>query len=449
MKPDFKNSMLLSVILMLGFFNLKAQNKVYTLQQLIDSTVTRSHLLAIQHWQVQEKTHKLKEDEIKRYPAVVLGGNYQYNFSLGELNVPAGFIGTLPTAAGDQLLPQQSTHLQLGQHQNYTADVSLYQPILQQAKIKTGLDIDRIDIALSEKEQVKLRQQLTLAVQKLYYGILISEKQLEEASNRMEAAQAKLADAESASAAGKIVTANLAGLRAAVAEEEQNILRLDITVQDYRRELASVANIDEHALNTLQAPDTTGTDTYAATTLDFYRSNAEANTELQITRLNREKAQLAIKAARQSSLPDIGLIAGYYYQKGNPILPTSSPYIGINLKWNLTDLFSNRQVTRQREAQLKQAEHAVAYQQQQLYTSIDKAYRKLVQTRALVEVAKKAWKYRQEELKIQQGKQMAGMNVKTDILEIKANLARSVSDLYAAQLSCLLATAELENLVAR
>jgi len=444
---NIKNSILLSVILLFSFIETRAQNNKYTLQQLIDSTITRSHLLAIKSWQVREKTHRLKEDAIKRYPSVILGGNHQYNFSLGELHIPAGSIGVLPTSAGDQLLPQQNTKLQVGQHQNYSVDVSLYQPILQQAKIKTGLDIDRIDIALSEKEEVKLKQQLTLAVRKLYYGILISQKQFEEASIRLEVAKAKLADAQSASTAKKIIASNLAGLHATVAEEEQNMLKLDMAVQDYKQELAALTSMDELFHARLQTPDTLCN--YLIEPIDTYRSSISANTELQITQLNREKSLLAIKAVKQNYLPDIGLIGGYYYQKGNPILPTASPYIGINLKWNLQDVFSNYQVKRQREAQLKQSEHAVAYQQQQLHTEMDKAYRKLTQARALVEVAKKAWRYRQEELKVQQDKQMAGMNVKSDVLEMQANLVRSESDMYAAQLSYLLATAELENIVGR
>lgn len=446
MKSHFKYSIALSAIVMFIYTGLQAQNNAgYTLQQLIDSAVSRSHLVAIKDWQIKEKTHKLKEDAIRRYPSVVLGSTFQYNFSVGELNIPAGSIGVLSTATGDQLLPQQNTNLRVGQHENYSADVSLYQPILQQAKIKTGLDIVKVDIAVSERERVKVKRELTLAVQKLYYGILIAEKQKEEAVARLTLANAKLVETENALIAGKTSPPNLAGLRAIVAEEEQNVLKLDIMLQDYKRELAAIASLDEARLSKLQTPDTTMQD--VTESVDHYIDKISTNTELQIMQLNREKARLAIKAAKQSNLPDVGFIAGYYYQKGNPILPTSSPYIGINLKWNLQDLFSNHQVAHQRQAQLKQAEHALAYQQQQLYTDINKTYRKVSQTKALVQAARKAWKYRCEELKVQQDKQAAGLNVTTDVLEVKANLSKSESDLYSAELSYLLAKAELESLI--
>lgn len=447
MNPTIKGSILLSLLLLIVYSDLKAQQEAsYSLQQLIDSAVSRSYLIALKNWQIQEKMSKLKEDGIKRYPSVVLGGNYQHNFSLAELNIPAGIIGTIPTTSGSQLLPEKNTPLNIGQHTNYSADVSLYQPILQQVKIKTGLEIDKTDIRLSEAEKTTVIRQLTLTVQKLYYGILIAQKQMDEASAKLAMAQAKLADAKSALDAGKVIPSNLSGLHASVAEEEQNVLKLDILMQDYKRELASVTNLNTNEDILLQPLDTTAIAIDSIEPVDSYQRMIAANSDLQIAKLNREKALLAIKAARQSNLPDIGLTGGYYYQRGNPLLPTSSPYIGINLKWNLQDIFSNHHVQRQREAQLKQAELNVSYQQQQLRTDIDKAHHKVIQTRALRDVAKKALLYRMAEFKVQQHKQISGLDIKSNMLEVKASLAKAEADFYAAQLSHLVAMAELRNL---
>lgn len=439
--------MLLLVILMFIHLGLQAQTSSYSIQQLIDSTISNNHLVSIKNWQIRERMSKLKEDGIKRYPSATLGGNYQHNFSLARLNIPAGTIGSIPASTGgNHLLPEENTQLPVGEHTNYSADVSLYQPILQQAKIRTGLDIDRIDIKLSEKEKAKVIQQLTLVVQKLYYAILIGEKQMEEATLKLEIAQIKLSDAEVALAAGKAIASNLSGLQALVAEEEQNVLKLNIMIQDYKLELANVANInvDDSSVIKLQPLDTSVTFTESIDSIDT--NNISTNADIEIAQLNMDKAVLGIKAARQSNLPDVGLIAGYYYQKGNPILPTTSPYIGISLRWNLQDLLSSHQVSRQHEAQLKQAEHNLRYQQQQLQAELAKAYRKVNQTKALISATSKALKYRREELKVLQDKQGSGLDAKNSIIEIKTNLIKSESDFYSAHLSYLLAIDELKNL---
>jgi len=423
---------------------LKAQNNVpYSLQQLIDSALTNNHQLSIKSLQVQERMSRLKEDGVKRYPSATLSASTQYVFTLGELSIPAGALGTVATNTGSaQPLPGESTQLRLGQHQNYNIDLSVYQPILEQSKIGTALEIDKVEIRLSEKERARAASQLTLAVQKIYYAILIARKQLEQATAQLDLARARLLDIETALAAGKTVGSDILGLQANVAEEEHNVLRQSIVLQDYTSELKNITGITRGDVS-IQPMDTT---TIAIGSIDFYRERIAANPDVQIAKINKEKALLGIKAARQANLPDIGLTAGYYYQKGNPILPTTSPHIGISFRWNIQDLFSNYHSQRQREYQFKQSEQYVAYQQQLYTTDLDKAYRKLDQLKALMDVARKTVSYRNAELKVQQDRQSSGFNVTTSLLDAKSSLSKAEADFYAAQLSYLYAAAELKNL---
>jgi outer membrane protein len=167
-----------------------------------------------------------------------------------------------------------------------------------------------------------------------------------------------------------------------------------------------------------------------------------SNVDLQIASIIKSKAILGIKAARQSNLPDVGLIAGYSYQKGNPLLPSNNPFVGVNLRWNIQDLLSNKEILKQREFQVKEAEENIANTKEQVNNDIDKAYRKIIQIRELIGVAKKTVAFRKEEMKLEEDKQAAGLNLKTDLLNSKALLAKSEADMYAAQLSYTLAVLE-------
>jgi outer membrane protein TolC len=133
-------------------------------------------------------------------------------------------------------------------------------------------------------------------------------------------------------------------------------------------------------------------------------------------------------------------------QQGSPVLPGNSPYVGLNLKWNIQDLFSNKQVQNQRQYQLKQAEEAIVYTQKQVESDIDKAWRKVKQSDALITAAQKLAGYRREALKEQEDRQVTGLDTKTVLLEAKSQLAEAEADLYAAQLSKVLAVAALRNL---
>lgn len=444
MKLSIKSSLLLVISFLLGPLRLSAQTvPAYSLQQLIDSAVINSELLSIRQYQVQEKISRLKEDHIKRYPSATVDGSYQYNFSLPDIVIPAGTIGSVQTGTGTtQLLPSQASRFSIGSKSTYNVGVNIYQPIAEQLKINTAIAIGKTDIMLAEQQKEKTLLQLVLAVEQLYYGALIFQKQIETARMKLELEKARLYDAEGALTAGTTTGVNITGLRAAVANQEQNVLKFDIQMQDYLAELSRFTGLDVAILK----PGDILTDHAGFNSIDEYKNTSLNSPEMQIARFEKEKAQLAVKAARQNSIPSLGLMGGYYVQGGNPVLPGSSPFVGASLKWNIQDLFSNKQVQNQRQFQLSQAEQNTLYIQRQLDSQIDKAWRKVKQSQALIAAAQKLVGYRTDALKEQQDKQLSGRDIKTALLETKSQLAEAQADLYAAQMSNVLAIRELKNL---
>ena len=168
-----------------------------------------------------------------------------------------------------------------------------------------------------------------------------------------------------------------------------------------------------------------------------------SNSDLKIAELNQQKAKQAVKAARLNYLPDLGFIAGYSYQTGNNLYPGKNPFVGANFKWNLQDIFSNRQQVNQRNFLLEQASENVINTREQVTSEIEKAHRKINQSVALINVAQKAVTYREEELKIEQDKQTSGLNTKTNLLDAQALLAKARANLLAAQLNYRLACSDL------
>ena len=109
----------------------------------------------------------------------------------------------------------------------------------------------------------------------------------------------------------------------------------------------------------------------------------------------------------------------------------SLPYAGVNFKWNIQDVFSNRQVVSQRQFQQLQAEENNQYTKQQTTVSVEKAYRKLKQAEDLIAVAQKAVSYRKAQLKIESDKNEVGIGQAIDVLETEAELAKSRTETAA------------------
>lgn len=438
-------------ILVLLFFlccgrsGLRAQEIAgYSLKQLTDSALKNSHALAGKDWQMKERSAKVAEDKIKKYPSVDLNANYLHNFVLDRITIPAGTIGDVELSPGNHaLLPNTDKTFKAGKHDTYLTGVSVYQPITQQLKINTGIEIDRQDLALAGKEKQKMSLQVRLAVEKLYYGALIARKQLEAAQAKLELSQARFDDVESGLLAGKAIQPDKSGLQADIADQEQNILKLNIQVGDCISDLISLTGVSADSLKLEEVEPMV----YTVDPINSYQSAAlSGNTDLQMANITKSKALLGVRAARQSNLPDLGVVGGYMYQSGNSILPANNPYVGVSLKWNLQDLFSNKAIEKQRQAQARQADENIAGTRRQLSADVEKAYRKMDQSLALIGVAQKAVTFRRQEMKLLEDKEAAGLALKQDLLMARSQVAKSESDLYAAELSYRLAVSDLNFL---
>ena len=410
-----------------------AQTDTLTLDKAIDAAMQNNRLLNIKKIQVEEKQAKVKEDEIKKYPTVMLSSTYLYNVNTSD---PLPVNSTM-------VIPIPDKYMQLGEHNTFNAAGIIYQPITQQGKIRTGINISKTDVLIIAKEKEKVAQQIRQSVERLFYNLLINEKQKVEAESKLEAARIKLYDVESALLAEKTVNVDKAGLLANIAEQEQTILQLDIKAEDYMDDLKQITGLTAHNLFLANV------DIISSSTPSLEVSKSVAlvnNVDLNIANLNQTKADLGIKAARQNYLPEVGLVGGYFYQTGNGVFPSNNPFGGINFRWNIQDVVANKHVVKQRELLSKQANENVADTRERLNTDVNKAYNKIVQLKNLIAVAQKTAYYRKEELKIQLDKNTSGLNTKVDVLNAQSALAKSEADLYAAQLSYRLAVSDLKIL---
>ena len=138
--------------------------KKLNLQLVQEMAIQNNHYLKIKQMQVSEKQQKINEDKVKFFPNVSVGANYQYDANLPELTIKAGSFGTLPmlamTPTGtltpvEVALPAEDKSLKMGEHNNYNASATLYQPISQLPKIATGVNISKTELVLPKQNRLK------------------------------------------------------------------------------------------------------------------------------------------------------------------------------------------------------------------------------------------------------------------------------------------------------
>lgn len=416
------------------------------LESAIDMALQNNHLINVKRLQIDEKKQKVIEDRIKYLPAISIGGLYQYNSNLPSFIIEQGRFGNLPLGGIYYPLPPVDETIEVGEHNIYNAGITVYQPITQLGKISSGVKISKTELQITRTEENKTALQIKQAVEKLYFGILILQKQIEEAGLKVMVAEIKLKDAENALLAGKTTESSRYGLAASAADEQQNLLKLKMQSDDYTADLKQLTGItgtgdlalepvtDEHFAELTEAIDTSLTEA-------MFKNN-----DLKLATLFKNKADYAIQASKLSYLPDLGLLGGYSYQKGTMIYPKNNTYIGASIKWNLQDMISNRTVQRQRIYIKEQAEENLANTREQVNKDISKAARKLLLSQELIKVAGKVVEYRAADLKIQNNERIAGLNLESELFSAKAAMAKAEADYFAAQLNYRIALSELKIL---
>lgn len=446
-KTSFKKALsALGLIFVLGP-SLPAQERLQlNLDEAVDLALKNNHLLNVRRLQVEEKQAKVNEDRVKFLPMVALGGSYQYNTNLPSLAIYQGQFGQLPYGGVIIPLPASDEIIQMGNHNIYNAGVTFYQPVTQLGKINAGVLVSKTELHIARTEVSKVAIQLRQNVEKLYFGLLILQKQIEEAEIRVDLAGTKLRYAENALLAGKTTESGRYGLLAAAAGEEQNILKLKIQYDDYSADLKQIADIDPECELALE-PVHSDTEIIDTSFIDTYEvSQTGGNSDLMLAALSKTKAEYSVKASKFSYLPDLGILGGYSYQEGSVIYPKTNTFFGASLKWNLQDMLTNRAVHKQRFFLERQAEENLAYRKEEIRKDIQKTLRKLKQSAELVTVAEKVVEYRREEFKIQADKRKAGLNLEQDLLEAQAEMAKAEADLLAARLNCRMVLSEMKIL---
>lgn len=437
----------LNILLFIGLCEpLLAQSaQPLSLAQAQEQAIQQNRRLKIIRSKVDENGYKVTEARSRLYPMVLANGMYTYNGITRDLTLPRGSIGVLPGTTPIPL-PQQDLTLFQAKHNLFLGSVLAYQPISLIGKIKDGIKVAQTDVDLANTQVSQAELAIRQGVEKLYFGLLIAQRQQQQQQATIELTQAKLYDLESALLAGKTDPVNKVGLQADLANQQQQLLQTTNQVEDYTADLNELLGQPSSTSLTV-SPLTDSLPALAP--LATFLEQSKGNLELQQAIQTSEKATLGVKAARKDYIPTVGAMGGYLFQNVISDLPQSNYFLGLQVSYNLVDFGRRKATLNQRLSQQQQADENRQYTQEHVTLEVEKAYRKAKQAQSLIPIATQAAQYRRDELKLKSDRLAAGLALKRDVLETQAALAKAEADLYSAQLAYRLAISDLNQLTGR
>ena len=414
---------------------------VLTLDDAIAMAKSNSRASRIAQAKVQEKQAAARGARAELFPRVVAEGSYIGSGNQSSVTIPAGALGVdgtgTPFPSKSHKVTQDAANAALG-------TVTLMQPITPLFRIAEGSRAARAALTQSEAERAATELDVALAVEKLYLGALVAERQRDAAADMVTARRAALTDAERSVGAGMVVNAKLSEARAGALEAQQAFLTAANAAEDRRAELNELLGLPLDASPGLVLP---GSDAPVGDLQEQVIRAGAKRPEILAAMAQVEQARHATRATRSEYIPDVQVFARQTYQNAVAFIPHNSTSGGIQAKWDVLDFGRRSAAVDQRVATLRLAEENLARVRERVSLEVEKAYRNAVRAEQLVTTARQALVARQDAERITNGRTTAGFVLTSAAQEAVANRTAAESSVLEAELGAHIARAELARAI--
>jgi len=430
-------------LLSIGTGQASAEHVKLTLPEAVDLARKQNTTLKISLAKVQENRQRITSARADYFPRLSNESSYAGVSNRELVTIPAGSLGNFP---GIGPFPSQTTSLNQGSASMLLSNTTLSQPLTQLFKIHEANNVADADYRIAELDAKKAEQEIILGVHQLYFGVVIARKQKAAAQAALVATQEGLRENEDGVKAGNLLDVAAAASRAQILQNRHSVMAAEIQISDSMAELNDLLGLPPDTELVLAEIDDLPP---APQPLSQYLQEALVrNPELQAAKGSVVKAGHAVNAARDEYIPEISLFARHTYQDGVPFVAHNIGTFGAQMTWNIFDWGNRRGVVGQRRAQMTQAEENVKRLEQRVAVEVAKAYRKLEQTRMMVDVAGEALKLRKEHQRLSANQLKAGATTSARYAESVAAVGRAELEELQARLGYRLAQAELDRIAA-
>jgi outer membrane protein TolC len=137
----------------------------------------------------------------------------------------------------------------------------------------------------------------------------------------------------------------------------------------------------------------------------------------------------------------------YSYQHGAPFLTHDIGVFGLKMTWNIFDWGKRQAVVAQRNWQLTQAKEDLHRVKRKIEVEVDKAYRKLEQTKSLIGVTRESLTLQNENLRHKSNGRKAGTATEAQYAAAVAAVKKAEYEEAQALLGYNLAVADLKRII--
>jgi outer membrane protein TolC len=411
-----------------------------TLEEAQQLALQNNRALKLARLKVDEAGHRREGARSDYFPKLLGTANYLYFSERLGTTITAGDLGLgmLPPP-----FPSIPIPINLVKQNMFLGGATLAQPITQLYKVQQGVKVASSEREIAKAQSAGREDEVHYAVEQIYYGLLIAQRQRTAAEAKVGAAEELFKDAQNAVETGNALPVASIGRHAGLLEARQSLLAARDLVSDYSEALNVLIGIPATTELTLSEPERPVFNLASAD--EAVRAALDHSPEVQEARETVQKARAAKQAALADYIPDVTAMVQYFHQAGVPTLPNDFGAVGGSLTYTLFDFGKRRELVRERGTVVAQAEENLKRIEENVEQNIRKSYRNVQRALEMVNVAREAVELRKESERLTRDQVELGLALKSALLDAQASHVAAESELLRAEAGWRLAWAELRK----
>jgi outer membrane protein TolC len=347
---------------------------VLTLAQAIQTAVDNNRSVNVAKLDILKSKWEVAQTRTKRFPAITT-----YLFASGDLTNPTF------TFPADLFGNQQPQKEKLSNGITGFASVQVAQPLSQLYQIHLAIRQQELSTDLAGEQYKGQRQSTVASVKQAYYATLQTESALATTQALVKQYEETDRVATQYLAQESVLKSDSLEVKAKLAQARYQIVQLRDTLDTQKEQLNELLGRDlDVAFRTEPVPPITAPemDLKAAR-----RTALQQRPEVKEAEIDTHRADYDRRLAQAKYIPDIGAALHYLDPINTGFLPQNILSAGLELKWDPFDWGGRKDEVKQKDVSVQQSHYQLQETQAQVMLDVDNSFRKLEESRSLLEVS--------------------------------------------------------------
>src|ERR1700677_1286260 len=347
---------------------------VLSLTNAIQIAIDHNRPLDTAKLEIVKSKWEVAQTKTKRFPAITT-----YLFASGDITNPKF---TFPANLFNNPLPQT---LKLSNGITGLASAEIAQPLSQLYQIHLAIREQELSADLAAEQYKGQRLSIVASVKQAYYATLQTESALDATQALVKQYEETDRVATQYLTQESVLRSDSLEAKAKLAQSRYQVIQLRDTLQTQKEQLNELLARDLDApFRTEPVPPITP----AEMDLKTARSTAlQQRPEVKEAEIDTHRAEYDRKLSRAKYIPDVGAAIHYLDPINTAFLPQNILSAGLELKWDPFDWGGRRDEVKQKDVSIQQSHYQLQETQAQVLLDVDNTFRKLEESRTLLEVA--------------------------------------------------------------